>query len=226
MNHEPASTQAKKISISIVDSRALSREGLNLLIDQSAELECLGAFASLVEAIPGATIACPDVVILSLDHEPDGAFERVAELAREAPGARIILVTGLVRDEDVRSALDADVAAVVYKGGGFEEITRAIHAVHAGEYHYSPEILDRIGTTDGEPCPSQSSKTRYDLLSPRERELLVVLASGKTLREACGKMNMTYKTADKHKVSLMKKLGIHDRVSLARYAIREGIVDI
>ncbi len=101
----------------------------------------------------------------------------------------------------------------------------AILAAHRGRVCYAPEVLERLGVVnDGELRLNDQPRTRLELLTPRERELLSLLAQGLSLKAAGRMMNVSYKTADKHKVSLMRKLDIHDRVELARFAIREKII--
>ncbi len=110
------------------------------------------------------------------------------------------------------------------KEGGFDEVRAAIRDVMAGKLHYAAEVLERIHTADGQLRLGEHPETRLETLTPRERELLVLLGQGYSLKEAGQALHVSYKTVDKHKVNLMRKLDIHDRVELARFAIREKIV--
>ncbi len=219
-------TLPDRIAVMVVDTRVLMREGICRLLGEADEFECFGGVSEFPIPDAGAPWPQPDVVAIGLDSGRGAAFMLIDELHRSPWLYRVVLITGHARDADVRKALDLEVAGFVHESGGFKGLCQAIRAVHAGEHYYAPEILSRIDASKAEFKPDRSARTRLDLLSPRERQLLRVLALGKSLRQACEQLRISYKTADKQKVSLMKKLRIHDRVSLARFAIREGIVNL
>jgi DNA-binding NarL/FixJ family response regulator len=104
-------------------------------------------------------------------------------------------------------------------------LAEGVRNVAAGRVHFSPEVMSRLVVQGNEIRLENPPKSRLRMLSPRERELLRVLAKGVSLKEAAAILGISYKTADKQKASLMAKLDIHDRVELARYAIREGLVE-
>jgi two-component system response regulator NreC len=213
------------ISVLIVDPRALLRDGLRFLIGESPQFECVGSFADHCRLVEVARRLKPDIALISIAEDEVKAFVAAVQLRREVPDTGIVAVPRRVCDVDLRRALDAEIAGLVHQAGGFEQICDALRRVHAGQHFYSAEFMARIDPAVKEFKPGPSVKTRTDLLSERESQLLRVLAIGKSLKRACEELGITYKTADKQKVSLMKKLDIHDRVSLARFAIREGIVD-
>jgi DNA-binding NarL/FixJ family response regulator len=97
--------------------------------------------------------------------------------------------------------------------------------VASGRVHFSPEVLNRLVIKGDDIKLENPPRSRLSMLSPRERELLRVLARGVSLKDSAAILGISYKTADKQKASLMAKLDIHDRVELARYAIREGLVE-
>ena len=113
----------------------------------------------------------------------------------------------------------------VVKSEGISALIEAIHNVVMGWIHFSPVIMNRLVIQGDVIRLEDPPKSRLGVLSPREHELLRVLAKGLSLKEAAAVMGISYKTADKQKASLMAKLDIHDRVELARYAIREGLVE-
>ncbi|GJM24749.1 MAG: DNA-binding response regulator [Phycisphaerae bacterium] len=167
----------------------------------------------------------PDIAVISIAEDEVDAMVAAAELCEEVPDTGVVAVSRRVCDVDLRRALDAGIPGLVHQAGGFEQIRDALRIVRGGGHFYSAEFMARIDPTVTDFKPGKSVKTRSDLLSDRENQLLRVLAIGRSLKTACEELGITYKTADKQKVSLMKKLDIHDRVSLARFAIREGIVE-
>ncbi len=210
----------------IVDPYTLMRDGLRFKIDESGEFDCVGSFADYGSVLAVSRKLAPDIALISTNENDASAFDVVQELMHEVPQTGVIIVPRTVCDVDLRRALDAEVPGLLHQASRFEDICDAMRAVYAGSCYYAADFLDRLDPSVQAFKPSKSIKTRSDTLSPREQQLMVVLALGKSLKKACEELEISYKTADKQKVSLMKKLNIHDRVSLARFAIREGIVDL
>ncbi len=219
------SISAGAVTVMIVDPYALLRDGLRFLFSKSHEFECVGSFGDHAQLVEVARRLRPDISVISIAEDDTDAFGAVARLRQEVPETGVVAVPRRVCDVDLRRALDSEVPGLVHQSGNFEEICEAMRKVHAGKHYYSAEFMARIDPSVRNFKPSSSIKTRSDLLSPREQQLMKVLVAGKSLRKACEELEISYKTADKQKVSLMKKLDIHDRVSLARFAIREGIIE-
>ncbi len=219
------SFDSSTVSVLIVDPHTLLRDLLRFLLGESREFECVGSFADHASLLEVSRRLTPNLAVIGIKENDEAAFGAVSKLRREVPMTGIVVVARTVCDADLRRALDTQVFGLVHQSGGFGEIREALRLVHAGRHYYSKAFLDRIDPAVNDFDPGQPTKTRSDLLSPRERQLLRVLAIGTSLRVACEELGISYKTADKQKVSLMKKLAIHDRVSLARFAIREGIVE-
>jgi DNA-binding NarL/FixJ family response regulator len=142
----------------------------------------------------------------------------------QVPGCKVMILSAHKHDEQISQAVRSHAWGYVVKDGGFEEVRQAIRSVMMGRLYYVRDVLDRIQTCDGQLRFGEHAVTRLDTLTPRERELLVLLGQGYSLKEAGLALHVSYKTVDKHKVNLMRKLNIHDRVELARFAIRENIV--
>ncbi len=219
------SQSASTISILIVDPHALLRDVLRFLFGQLTDFECVGSFADAGRLVEVARRLKPNIAMISIAEGDTDAFDAAVLLRDEVPETGVVAVPRRVCDVDLRRALDAEIPGLINQAAEFDEICEAIRKVHAGGHYYSAEFMARIDPSVRDFKPSKLIKTRSDLLSPREQQLMKVLVVGKSLRQACEELQISYKTADKQKVSLMKKLNIHDRVSLARFAIREGIIE-
>jgi DNA-binding NarL/FixJ family response regulator len=213
------------IRVLLIENEALAREGLRMLIDRESDLTVVEAVAQLATQSPHLSNLQPDAILMDIDAaELD--FMQLARRIRDIwPQAVIVGLSRHWSDELIARSLEAEIRGYVLKDDTFETIRNAIIETCAGNYYYTRRVHNRLVIEDGADGATKASKTRLHLLTQRERQLLRLLASGMSLKRACAAMNVSYKTADKHKVNLMRKLDIHDRVELARYAIREKIVE-
>lgn len=160
----------------------------------------------------------PDLVIVTADAATSDVIDAVQVIMRLRPECRVLVVSAAIEPARVEAWGLCPLQGYVVKDGGIEELRAAVAAVLAGRTYYSEGVrraLDRGSARAHEP----------QRLSRRETELLPLLARGMTLREAAARMAVSYKTADSYRTSLLRKLGVHDRVELARYAIRAGVIE-
>jgi DNA-binding NarL/FixJ family response regulator len=212
------------IRLFLIEPQRLAREGLRLLVAKTEDLEVVGEAESIEEAAARLPELNADVVIFDLDGLEVTVAEATEMLRAADNRARFVALSSRRSDEAIAQALEAGVLGFTLKEEGFEQVRDAARAAHAGQHHYTRRVRERLAN-DGETLVPGKTKTRLQLLTPRELQLLRLLASGMSLKNACKSLHVSYKTADKHKVNLMRKLGIHDRVELARYAIRERLIE-
>ena len=218
-NGEP-DTEVKATSpiICLLGSSALNRLAYRLLLrhELGREVGVESGFAPT--AVWTAMRDKPDVALVDADSAAPEALDAVQMITRLRPGIRILVAGAAVDPIHVQPWLRCRIHGYVVKDAGVEELRLALDAVLDNRQYYSEGIREAIRrgreTSDGRPQ-----------LSRRESELLPLLARGMTLREAAQKMTVSYKTADSYRTSLLRKLGLRDRVELARYAIRERIVE-
>jgi DNA-binding NarL/FixJ family response regulator len=208
----------------VVDDHKLYREGLRLQLESQGEYVVVGEAANAEQGLSEALRHRPDIVLMDIDMPGVSCFDTMRRMREQVPDSKVIILSGHKSDEQIGQAVDAHAWGYAVKEEGFDEVRVAINDVLAGKLHYAQEVLDRILTGDGQLRFGDHPATRLNTLTPRERELLVLLGQGYSLKEAGQALHVSYKTVDKHKVNLMKKLNIHDRVDLARYAIRENLV--
>lgn len=205
-----------EIGVFIVDDHPVVRAGLRMWLDGRDGICVLDEAPDGVVALERVAEIQPDVALIDLQLSQPDAIAVADRLRQRSALTRPILFTGSLDSHAVTHGLKSGIRGFVSKTAGLECIDRVIRHVFEGEFVVSPDLLMQFGesTTD--------SPLFADLL-PREREMLVLLANGASLKQAAIRLQVTYKAADHLKQSLMKKLGVHDRIELVRLAIREGI---
>lgn len=221
----PNGSQERAIRLVVVDDHGLVREGVSGMLSREKDLLVVGVARNGDEAISKTLETHPDIVLMDIDMPGISCFDAIQIIRSRAPDTRFILVTAFEKDEYVEQALRVKANGFVIKSQGIPELNEAIHNVMAGRIHFSSEVMNRLVVKGNQLSLENPPKSRLSTISPRERELLRLLAKGLSLKEAGAVLGISYKTADKQKASLMAKLDIHDRVELARYAIREGMVE-
>jgi len=219
-----ADTQ-RPITLLVVDDHGLVRDGVSGMLSREKDFRVVGVASNADEAITKVLEAHPDIVLMDIDMPGLSCFDAIQIIRSRAPETKFILCTAYEHDEHLEQALRVKVNGFVLKDEGMAGLAEAVRNVSAGRVHFSPDVMNRLVVQGNEIRLDNPPKSRLRMLSQRERELLRVLAKGVSLKEAAAILGISYKTADKQKASLMSKLDIHDRVELARYAIREGLVE-
>jgi DNA-binding NarL/FixJ family response regulator len=213
------------VRILIVDDLGLMRESLADSLARHDDFEIVGVAEDADDGITKVIELKPDLVLMDIDMPGLSCFDAIRIIRSRAPETKFIIVTAYEHDEHIEQALRAKANGFISKSRGVAYLADAIRNVTQGRIQYSPEVMSRLVIRGDEIKLDSPPKSRLGTLSPRERELLRVLARGVSLKDAAGILGISYKTADKQKASVMSKLDIHDRVELARYAIREGMVE-
>ena len=215
------------LRILLAEDQTMFREILSTRLARRAEI------SDVLEAEDGHTAVRifmehrPDIVLIDVSMSEANAFDIARAIRRIDPGARIIFLSRQTFDSDLEEALSLGARGFILKTDELDTLFQAITIVSEGGMFFSEPIRKRLCVEKGELRLSQSSCTRAVAgLTPRERELLTYLGKGASLKDAAEAMAVSYKTADNQKASLMRKLDIHDRVELARFAIREGLVSL
>ncbi len=202
--------------VCVIGADALDRRAYDSLLRQMVGSPTIAADLSDDE-ITAAALASPSLFIVLAEPHARAARATVDRLRQTCPTTPVLVVSAMSTPADARLWCACQVDGFVARDADLDELSRAIEALRAGRSHISQEIADRLTRA--------IERARHPALSRREAELLPLLATGLTLHEAAERMSVGYKTADSHRSRLLRKLGIHDRVALARYAIREGIID-
>ena len=172
-------------------------------------------------ALAGIRRLGPDAAVLDIDMPGPSVFDVLRQLRSEASALRVLLLSAHVTDHYVSQALELEVRGYLRKTETLDAIVAAVERVAAGEACFSAEVRERIAVTAT--GGADDSRSRLDTLTERELVVLGYVARGLAKKQIAALMNRSVKTVDQHCTNLMAKLEIHDRVELARFAIREGV---
>jgi DNA-binding NarL/FixJ family response regulator len=212
-----ASTQTdRKLQVHLLGASALGRQAFALLLE--AELGVTPAASSdfAPTSIWDSLRRKPDVCIVDCDHPTSEIIDSVRMIPRLLPKARVLIVSAAITPSIVRVWSSCKIHGYVVKDGGVAELRQALDAIAAGGEFFSAGVQAAL--------TGDAGASGLDRLSRRESELLPLIARGLSLREAAREMSVSYKTAETYRTSLLRKLGLKDRVDLTRFAIREQIV--
>ena len=209
------------IRILIADDHGVVAEGLKSLVEAQTDMEVVGVVGDGREAVRLARDAQPDVIVMDLSMpELNGADATRAILQRDAK-CRVIVLSMYAEREYVRRALKAGAAGYVVKRSAAKELVDAIRAVHAGQRYLSPRVADVVIDDYAEERDDPLAR-----LSAREREVLQLLAEGRTGAEIAQRLSLSQKTVETYRARLVEKLGIRDVAGLVRFAIQRGLVSL
>jgi two-component system response regulator NreC len=205
----------------LCDDHALLRDGLRAILAQQDWIEVVGEARDGREAVEQARRLEPDVVLMDIEMPELSGLDATARITRSKLPCRVLILTLYDDEEVVARCLDAGAAGYVLKDGPSSELIHAIEAVARGQSYLSPRALTQVVQHAGKGRPT---RTRYDLLTGREREVLKLLADGLSSKEIACRLELSVKTVDVHKYNLMRKLGVHDRAGLVKYALQKKLI--
>ena len=207
------------LQIFIADDHQMVREGLKMLLER-AGFKVVGEASDGQEAVRRVRDLVPDVAVLDLAMPLLNGLEAAREILRDSPRTRPILLTMHTEDPYVTAALRVGVKAYVLKTQSGLDLVQAIQEVCRGRIYLSPGISRTV-------VEAYLAKTELppDPLSPREREVLQLVAGGKTTKEIARLLGVGVKTVENHRTRILSKLDIHETAGLVRYAIRRGLIN-
>jgi DNA-binding NarL/FixJ family response regulator len=210
------------IRVLLADDHRLVRAGLRALLQSIEGVQVVAEAGNGYEALQLAEQHQPDIVIMDIGMEGLNGLEAATRLAKFTPAPRVIILSMHANEEYVRRSLQAGAAGYLLKGAEPAELEFALQAVMRGEIYLTPAvskqvIQDYLQGGRAKPDPLQD-------LTPRQREVLQLIAEGNSTKEIAYKLNLSIKTVETHRGELMNRLDIHDVAGLVRYAIRTGLV--
>ncbi len=206
--------------ILLVDDHQIVRQGLKSLLEREPTLTVIGEASDGKEAMRQAAALSPDIIVMDLIMPIMNGLDAAREILRDSSHRiGVVLLTMHADDQQILTALRAGVRGFVIKTQAVEELVLAIQEVSHGKYYLSAgasQTIVQAYLAGGNP--------RSDPLSTRDREVLQLVAEGKTTKEIAELLGITSKTAETYRGRLMEKLDIHDTAGLVRYAIRQGLI--
>jgi DNA-binding NarL/FixJ family response regulator len=212
------------IRVLLADDHAIVRTGLRALLARHPDVTVVGEASDGREAIEAARRLRPDVLLLDLSMPHANGVDALRAVHAELPSVRVLVLSMHEAPDYVRPALRAGAAGYVVKGAGLADLVRAIRTVAAGGRFLGAEA-ERVAASDLDRPPGGGAPLDdIERLSPREREVLQLVAEGHTNRQIAERLGLSPKTVDGHRTRLMQKLDLHDAPSLTRYALRHGLI--
>ena len=212
-----------KIRVLIADDHAVLRDGLRALLSAAEGIEVVGEAEDGMDAVEKAISLHPDVILMDIAMPRLGGLEATLELRQRKVPAKVLVLTQYDNKEYVFKMLKAGAAGYTLKKAAGADLISAIRAVHAGESFLYPSatkaVIDRF-LHEGEPSQTEH---QFDHLSDREKEVLKLLAEGRSNSEIAELLCLSVKTVMSHRASIMEKLDIHNRTDLVKFAIRAGL---
>jgi len=211
--------------IVIADDHRMFRQGIKTLLESREDMQVIAEAADGREAVELVQQHMPDIVIMDISMPGLNGVEAARKIAVDTPNTRII---GLSMHTDRRytsELLKAGASGYIPKDGAFEELEQAVRAVAAGEIYLSPRVAAGLVDEYGSPRSGQHPSA-FDRLTPREREVLQLMAEGQATKEIAATLHVSVKTVETHRRQIMEKLNIYSVAELTKYAIREGLTSI
>jgi two-component system, NarL family, response regulator NreC len=212
----------KKIRVLICDDHALFREGIRAILSSDSSLDVVGQAEDGKKAVEEALRLQPDVILMDVSMPAMIGYEAIREILKVEPKTRILVLTMYEEEEIIRRCLKSGAAGYLVKDTPAAHLLEAVHRVYEGGQYLSPRVLKKVVTEYAQ--DESAPQTRYDTLSSREREVLKLLAEGFSVKDIASQLNLSVKTAEAHKYNLMRKLDLHDRTELIKYALSKKLI--
>lgn len=214
-----------KIRILLADDHTILRDGIRSLIEDEPDMEVIGEAEDGITVVKLANTLKPDVILMDLAMPLLNGLEATRQIRKNNPQAKILILTMHENEEYIRQVLAAGAMGYILKDAAARELLGAIRSVNKGEVVLSPAIT-RLIVTDYLRWGDLSTQDSSDGLTDRERQILQLIAEGYTNKQIADILSISIKTVQAHRLNLMKKLDLHDRGELIKYAIQKKIIDI
>ncbi len=212
------------INCIIVDDHTLFREGVRRVLEGEADIHVVGEAADSTQAIEQVRRTSPDVVLLDIGMPGMSSFEAARVIGRESPGTRLIFLTMHEDEEYLLQCLEVGASGYILKDAPSSKLIGAVRDVYQGRKYLSPQVLGKLVDDFRSRSQGIRGRSRGAALTPREREVVKMIAEGNSVKEIARLLGLSIKTIEAHKFNLMRKLDIHNKAQLVTYAFQKKIV--
>lgn len=224
--NEADMTKREPIRVVVADDHTILREGVHSLLSLESDISVVGEARDGLEAIELVEKADVDVVIMDMVMPRMNGLEATREIKRRWPNVKVLVLSMYDDDEYIQQVIQAGASGYVLKRVAAEDLVRAIREVHGGASFLYPPIAaklidDYLRLVRGDAHPDSEG-----VLTPREREVLKLIAEGNTNQEVAAALHLSKKTVESHRSNIMRKLDLRDVTDLVKYAIRKGVVSL
>jgi DNA-binding NarL/FixJ family response regulator len=216
----------EKIKVLLADDHTVVRQGLRVLLEAEPDITIVGEAETGRQAVRQTLELLPDVVVMDVAMPVLNGLEAMRQIIKAAPASRVLILSSYSDDEYVYQVTEAGAAGYLLKQTAATDLVRAIREARQGNAFFSPAISKRMLETCREAiAKGATARTRSERLTPREAEVLQLVAEGKANRQIAAELSISVKTVEKHRQELMDKLNIHDVAGLTRFAISKGVIE-
>jgi len=213
-----------KIRILLTDDHTLFRQGIRTLLSAEPDLEVVGEAGNAMDSVAAARQLHPDVVLMDIGMAGMSSFEATRQIRKERTNTKIVFLS-MYDDEDyLAECVEIGANGYVLKDSPADQLVTAIREVHRGGSYLSPRLLTRLVDGFREQGNNAVRQPRFGTLTKREREILKMLAEGRSVKEIASEFDLSVKTVEAHKFNLMRKLDIHNKAQLVQYAIQKKVI--
>lgn len=221
-------TGATPITVVLADDHNIVREGLRLLLEASGSIRVIGEAENGRQAVQKAKELRPDVLVLDLAMPILNGMEATRQIVKEAPDVKVLVLSSYSDDEKVQQLLSSGAIGYLVKQTAANDLLTAVHEAKKGNRFLSPAIARRLAETqrqtfaNGGGAPPKKNRQE---LTPREAEVLQLIAEGFPNKQIAAELSISIKTVEKHRQQVMNKLNLHDIAGLTRHALSHGIIE-
>jgi DNA-binding NarL/FixJ family response regulator len=225
MSHSPAQAEvppasesgspSPEVTVMLAEDHAVVRQGLRMLLESEPDMRVVGQAENGRQAVELAQTLRPDVIVMDVSMPLLNGLEAVRQILRDRPEARIILLSAHAESAYVEQAMSFGAKGYLLKQASLDVLAKAIREAHAGRIFFGPSVQH----------PGAAEVPKKPALTVREAEVLQMVAEGLANKQIAGELDISIKTVEKHRQTLMEKLGIHDTAGLTRYAMSHGVID-
>jgi two-component system response regulator NreC len=215
-----------RIRILLADDHTLFRQGVRTLLASETDMEVVGEAADGSAAAERAAELKPDVVLLDIGMPGPSSFETTRQIKRNRPETKVLFLT-MYDDEDyLLEGMEVGANGYVLKDSPALQLVAAVRDVYRGGSYLSPRMLSQLVNDFRTRVKTNDRTPRFASLTPREKEVLKMLAEGNSVKEVATQLNLSVKTVEAHKFNLMRKLDIHNKAHLVQYAIQKKVIQL
>ena len=217
---------SKKIKLMLADDHAVVRSGLRMLLDAQPDMEIIEEAKSGAEAVAKVQELRPDIVLMDVEMPGMNGIEATQKIKESVPETAVLALTMYEDDQYFFEMLKAGASGYVPKRAAPDELVNAIRTVSKGGVFLYPTLAARLVNDYINRDETAVADNDEQDLTPREKEVLIQIAEGLSNPEIAEELTISVKTVDRHRENIMRKLNLHSRVDLVKYAIRKGLIDL
>lgn len=213
------------ITVLLADDHEIVRDGIRHLVEPATDISIVGEASEGIEAVRQVELKRPRVVLMDITMPGVGGLEATRQIKQRNPSTAVIFLTVHESEEYFLEALRCGAEGYVPKSAPASEVLEAIRSACEGNVYVHPSVARFLVRNMFNSKSATPNADSYSALTPREREILSLVASGLSTTEMAERLYLSPNTVHRHRTSLMQKLGLHDRLDLLRYCVRRGLID-